>query len=237
MRSHSTILPADLGLGREATPVRKMPGRTARTSWRAFSASHKIESEAMRFFESTLERDMHTLLSADPEIVRFAVQPHRLTYWCDEPGSWPVKRQYVPDVIAQTKSRRCLIFEAKSQTFSTKAPWSLREPFIRKAYREDHGLEMVVLTESQIRSQPRLSNCQILLQHRPFVADHETMLVLRRVLETTRLPSSIGAVLEAAAGQGVDAPQGYSVILQMIMSGELSFDHSKALSLDCQVSR
>ena len=191
----------------------------------------------MRFFESTLERDLHTLLSADPDIVRFAVQPHRLTFWCEEPGSWPVKRQYVPDVVAQTRSGARIIFEAKSQTFSTKAPWTLREPFIRKAYREDHGLEMVVLGEPEIRSQPRLSNCRILLQHRPFVVDHETLLTLRRVLKGAYLPSSIGRVLDAAVGQGADAARAYSVILQMIMSGELSFDHVQMLSLECEVGR
>lgn len=217
--------------------MREIPGRTSRTSWRGWSSSHKIESEAMRFFESTLERDMHTLLSADPDIVRFAVQPHRLTYWCEEPGSWPVKRQYVPDVVAQTRSGACTIFEAKSRTFSTVAPWTLREPFIRKAYRDDHGLEMVVLTESEIRSQPRLSNCQILLQHRPFVADHETLLVLRQVLEMIRLPATIGVVILAAADRGAETARAYSVVLQMIMSGEVVFDHARPLSLDCEITQ
>lgn len=191
----------------------------------------------MRFFESTLERDMQTLLSADPEIVRFAVQPHRLTYWCDEPGAWPVKRQYVPDVIAQGRSGACVIFEAKSQAFATKAPWTVREPFIRRAYRDDHGLEMVVLTENEIRSQPRLSNCQILLQHRPFVADHETLMILRRALETTCLPATIGVVVSAAADRGAETAKAYSVVLQMIMSGELVFDHAQPLSLDCEITQ
>lgn len=140
-------------------------------------------------------------------------------------------------MVAQTRSGARIIFEAKSQTFSTKAPWTLREPFIRKAYREDHGLEMVVLGEPEIRSQPRLSNCRILLQHRPFVVDHETLLILRRVLKGAYLPSSIGRVLDAAVGRGADAARAYSVILQMIMSGELSFDHARMLSLECEVGR
>lgn len=237
MRSRSTISPADLGFGRDAQPVRKMPGRTYRTSWRGFSASHKIESEAMRFFESTLERDMHTLLSADPEIVRFAVQPHRLTYWAEEPGAWPIKRQYVPDVVAQMKSGVCVIFEAKSITFAGSNPWRSREPFIRKAYQEDHDIDLVVLTENEIRSQPRLANCQVMLQHRPFALDHETALIVRQVVEDFPSSSTIGAIQAAAAERGADRGRTYSVIMQMIMSGELKFKHDRPLALDSEITR
>lgn len=237
MRSRSTILPADLGLGREALPVRKMPGRVARTSWRGFSASHKIESDAMRFFESTLERDLHTLLSADPDVARFAVQPHRLTYWAEEPGAWPVKRSYVPDVLAQLKSGACVIYEAKSVAFAEAEPWRSREPFIRKAYRDDHGLELVVLTEHDIRIQPRLANCQMMLQHRPFAADPATLLLLRRVLETADLPTAIGTIIDRAIERGAEAAAAFSVIMQMIMSGELIFRHDRLLCPDCLVSK
>lgn len=83
-------------------------------------------------------------------------------------------------------------------------PWRSREPFIRKAYRDDHGLELVVLTEHDIRVQPRLANCQMMLQHRPFVADPATLLLLRQTLETMDFPTAIGMMVDRAIERGAD---------------------------------
>ncbi|RYG98946.1 MAG: hypothetical protein EON58_05545 [Alphaproteobacteria bacterium] len=236
MRITSKIEPASLGLGPEARPVRDVRRRSNRQSWRGFSASHKIAAASMGFCESVLEKDQHTLLSADPSVARFAVQPHRLTYTTFDKRGWPVKRTYTPDAVVQQRDGRCVVLEVKASVFANAETWRARERAIRSAYKEDHGLDFVVMTEAQIRNQPRLDNCKIMLRHRTFAPDPLSHLIIREVIGETVSPATIGGLLSMAEMLGGHRSRCFSAIMQMALDGEATIDLSVPLGDGSTVS-
>lgn len=232
----SSIEPPTLGLAPTARPVRDVRRRSDRQSWRGFSASHKIAAASMGFCESVLEKDQHTLLSADPSVVRFAVQPHRLTYTLFDSRGRPVKRSYTPDAVVQQRDGRCVVLEVKASTFANGEPWRSREQVIRAAYKNDHGLDFVVMTEAQIRNQPRLDNCKIMLRHRTFTPDPTSLLIVRQVIGEAVSPTTIGALLSAAEPIGGNRSRCFSAIMQITLAGEVAIDMSVPLSDASSVS-
>lgn len=232
MRLKSSIYPEHFGLTADLPSVRKMPGRVPLPTWRGWSSSHKAIGRA--FFETTLERDLLILLSADPNIVKFKVQPHALAYWSDE--ARPTKRSYVPDVVALDVSGQIVVLDAKATIYASHEKWLSKERAIRRAYEKDHGASFVVMTERQIRQQPRLSNCQIMLTHR-VPADLTGLTVVRGVIDQeVGGEVDIAAVSRAASSYGVEQARAFSVVMQMALAGELKLDHSAPLSLATKVA-
>ena len=230
----STIDPPSLGLDVDAQPVRKFARQRLKHTYRGFSASHKIASPSMAICESTLERDQHTLLSADPEVTRFAVQPHWLSFWTvDQDGAW-VRRRYAPDIIAEMRDGRRVVIEVKSAAFANTEKWRDRAKAIQSAYAE-HGIGFVVFTEADIRNQPRLDNSREMLRHRGFGRDHQTSLFVRWAMATVKPPATIADILAEVVRLGGEIDAAYSVVLQFALSGEVAVDLSAPLGDSSQV--
>jgi hypothetical protein len=227
-RPSSTIDPPSLGLSADAKPVRKFARQRLRHTYRGFSASQKIVSREMAICESTLERDQHTLLSADPNIIKFAVQPHWLSFWTVDRQGCRVLRRYAPDIIAEMRGGHRVVIEVKSQTFADTDKWRVRERDIRSAYAE-HGLDFVVFTEREIRNEPRLSNCKQMLRHRGFGQDARHTLLVRRAISVANSPSTVSAILGGVAQMGGEVDPAFSVLMQFALSGEVIIDLSSAL--------
>lgn len=189
----------------------------------------------MRICETTLERDTHTVLSADPEVLYFGVQPHWLTYVDFDDQGQAVRKRYAPDIIAQLRNGRRVVIEVKSTTFAKSEPWLSRQEAIRAAYAE-HDLDFVVLTEMEIRNQPRLENCRIMLSHRSFGHDARHLIAIRSSLGTVSSPSTIATIIEAAQVRGGDKSLSFSALMQMILTGEITADLSRPLGDDTPVS-
>lgn len=189
----------------------------------------------MRICESTLERDAHTILSADPQVLYFGVQPHWLTFVDFDDRGQAVWQRYAPDIIAQLRNGRRVVIEVKSTTFATSEPWLSRQEAIRAAYAE-HDLDFVVLTEMEIRNQPRLENCRIMLSHRSFGRDARHLIAVRSSLGTVSSPSTIATIIEAAQVRGGDKSLSFSALMQMILTGEITADLSRPLGDDTPVS-
>lgn len=182
----------------------------------------------MAISESTLELDQHTLLSADPAVVRFAVQPHWLSFWTVDSGGYWVRRRYAPDIIAELRGGRRVVIEVKGVTFANTEKWRLRERDIRSAYAE-HGLDFVVFTEREIRNEPRLSNCKQMLRHRGFGHDARHTLLVRRTISAATSPSTVSAILNGVAQMGGEVDPAFSVLMQFTLSGEVTIDLSAPL--------
>ena len=235
VQGRSTIEPAHWGLDRDALPVREFRKQRLRHAWRGFSSSHKIRSGRMRIVESTLERDAHTLLSADPQVLHFGVQPHWLTFVDRDEQGRAVRRRYAPDIIAQLRNGRRVVIEVKSVTFATAEPWASRHHAIRVAYAE-HDIDFIIQTEVEIRNQPRLENCRVMLSHRSFGLDARHLIAVRSSLGATSSPATISTIIDMAQTNGGEKSPSFSTLMQMILAGEIIADLSVPLSDSTLVS-
>ncbi len=189
----------------------------------------------MRICESTLERDAHTVLSADPQVLYFGVQPHWLTFVDFTDQGQAVWRRYAPDIIAQLRNGRRVVIEVKSITFAASEPWLSRQAAIRAAYAE-HDLDFVVLTELEIRNQPRLENCRIMLSHRSFGLDAQHLIAVRSSLGVASSPATIATIIDLARARGGEQSPSFSTLMQMILTGEITADLSRPLGDDTLVN-
>jgi len=182
-------------------------------------------------FRSLLERDLRTLLSANPEIQRYAIEPHTLEYFIPTEGGTFEKHSYVPDVVLQYRAGHIAVIDAKAQFFITTKNWRNCEPHITAAYNIDHNVPFVVLDESIIRLQPRLSNCEIMKRHRYVVEDVAALMRTRDVIACIPLPATIAEVAGAAR---INSPEGsdrvYTAIMNLSLAGEIDLDLSKPFS-------
>lgn len=235
MRSPSSIHPSHFGLVKGAKSARKVPRFSKTLAYRGFSASKKARGEAR--FNSLLERDLHTLLEVDPNVASFAVEPHKLTYFMPGPNGGVEKREYTPDVVVSDRRGNISVLDAKASFFRSLPQWREKEPVIRQAYEQDHGVKFQVLTERQIRAQPRLGNCQIVLIHSRGPIDVSLDLQLREILAASG-PISISE-LQNLVGRGENGDlreRVFSTVMALVARGVAHIDLGVPLSMGSVVS-
>jgi hypothetical protein len=228
MRQKSSIHPSHFGLVPGARPMRAWPKRRSTSSWDGQFASAKALGSS--WFEGFLERDFQTHLEADATIKAYSVQAHQLIYWApDETGEF-AKRLYTPDVAAIGVDGEILVFEVKAKAFRQQEKWLRLEPFIREAYAADHGARFSVFTETEIRAQPRLTNLEIMLRHRPPGNDELGELVVRTLIAQTGGRTTLGAIAEAAVAQAIEDRRSFSALMRLALCGAIKLDLSQPFS-------
>jgi len=234
MRKISKTTPADLGLSAGSGPVRKVKRRNYYRAVDGDGGDHK--ALGLSPFRSLLERDLRTLLSANPAIQCYAIEPHTLEYFIPTETGGHAKRTYVPDVVLRYRDCRAAVLDAKAFFFGTTKSWLKCEPHITAAYNIDHNVPFVVLSEGIIRLQPRLSNCEIMKRHRYIVEDVAALIRTRDVIANIGLPSTIAIVSEAAR---INSPEGcnrvYTAIMNLALAGEIDLDLSKPFSMATEI--
>lgn len=225
----SSLTRADLGLFPGTMPLGKHPRRGLTSSFTGVFASTKCFG--LPRFESLLERDFHTLLCCDPRIARYAVQSHQLTYFTPNDQGTYTERLYTPDFIVLFTSGRKLIVEVKAEAFTATDYWQFREPHIHRAYRRDHALDFVVITERRIRIQPRLSNLQTMLRFGGRHDDRSAVLAVSEVFEWLPHFTRIGEVCEAVRLGQDRMSRAYSALMYLALRGRLTLDLDTPFSL------
>lgn len=235
-RPLSVATPADLGLVPDAPVVRATPRYNYGVAIDGVGADHKALGRAP--FRSLLERDMRTLLGANPAIDCYAVEPHTLHYFIPNDRGGFDPHEYVPDVVCRYRTGDVVVVDAKACYFSSRPSWQAREPYIREAYELDHRVAFVVLDELDIRFEPRLSNCQILERHRYIVNDDEALARVRDALLVTGFPTSVGAVVSAAGLRSAPGTcRAYTALLNLALAGEVALDLGAPFTPDTTVWR
>lgn len=233
VRQPSSIHPAHFGLAIGAQPVRLASRRNRPGQWGGHYSSHKAIGPAP--FETLLERDFQTHLTASPYIKSYAVQPHHLIYWAPDESGAMVKRRYTPDIVALGLKGEVLVFEVKAKVLAESPKWRWLEPYIRDAYRLDHGVPFRVMTDLEIRAQPWLSNCEVMLRHRGAVRDPAGELTVRELVQDQACEPTIETIVAKAERRGVDERRSYSALMRMALAGEVILDLSTPLSADSRV--
>lgn len=164
-------------------PVRKIP-----RSYRAITgatASEKVGRAVAS--ESTLERDVFTLLEFDPDVDRYEEQPLTVLYH-DVAGE---ARHYTPDVLVWYREdvapgcwRRPMLAEVKYEADLADQWRAVRRRLAAaRMYAASRGWEFRVLTEREIRT-PYLANARFLLPFRRRPRCEESGTAERLLLET-----------------------------------------------------
>lgn len=125
--------------------------------WRVVGAVSPPNGSDLIEWESTLERDAIYLLVFSPFVKGLRSQPLHLEYW-----DGTSLRQHTPDLLADTHGGSTLV-EVKRQAVLENTKW--RTPLVRREA-ERLGYRYVILKDTVIRREPRLSNVRTLLRYR-----------------------------------------------------------------------
>lgn len=106
-------------------------------------------------YESGLERDFLRLCDFDPSIRDFRSQPFRLRYWMEDR-----ERSYTPDMLIGANR----LIEVKPESRTRKPEFRAWVTAVRAACVQ-MGYEFEVVTDAEIRRQPRLDNVVLLRRY------------------------------------------------------------------------
>ena len=118
-----------------------------------------LKTGRMVWFESFLERDFIHLLEFEPSVISFTEQPFTLEY-----GHQGKTRRYTPDFHVQLASQRQVVVECKPTAFLEHQDNPLKFAAAR-AWCAERGWAFRVVTEGDVRPQPRLANIKLLARY------------------------------------------------------------------------
>lgn len=188
-----------------------------RTTHRVVGRSPSLKSNRVVHWESQLERDMIRLLEFDPAVLSYREQPEPLMYY--EGGR---KRKYTPDFIAEMISG-VTMFEVKPSDQANTSPLRERLLAFKKKYAEQ-GISYLVMTDREIRKEPRLSNVIKLLRYQREVVSAENRAIIFDAVSSGA--QTLGGLQLYVHKQGVHISQIYALISQ----GNLAIDLNQPIN-------
>lgn len=224
--------PRTLGLDPDAKPMRIVPRRNYHHEFDGDGGDFKAIGRSIPF-RTLLERDLRTLLCADPMVDCYAIECHQLTYYVPDGSGDFVKHVYTPDVVALSVKQKLSVLDSKASAFANDPTWLALKTHIEEAYWRDYRVRFLVPEESDIRRQPRLNNAQIMLRHSYFADDKEALFRVRKIMGSRKAPITIGEIVVSA--ELLSEPgtcRAFSAIMNLALRGEIDIDHSMPINDD-----
>lgn len=195
------------------------------TNTRSKKVIGKFPSRKMNtavWWESQIERDFIYLLEADREVVAFKGQPFRVEYFLDD-----IKKTYVPDFYVERKGKRQVV-EVKP---ASKAGSEKNRDIFRCVSRvcEKNGYEFIVVTDKEIRVQPRLDNVKLLFKYSRTPLSHLVVSEVERYLRE-KGPTALGELMARVEGATIEQ------LLAMTYHGYVDVEHLEPISQTSPVS-
>ncbi len=211
-----------------------MPTRSIPKSHRSVTgriASAKLGRPAE--FESTLERDLLTLLEFDSQVLGYEEQPVTIGYTAPDGSS----RSYTPDVLVAYRGslvrrdpKRIELVEVKYRT-DLFADWPRLKPKLRagRAYSRERGWRFRILTEHEIRT-PYLQNARFLLGYRALAVDRCDVETVTNALRR-RPEVRIDQLLESISTDRWRRAELIPVLWHLVAAGALETDLGVPLTM------
>lgn len=114
-----------------------------------------LKNKKIVWFESLLERDFIYLIEFDKQIIRYEEQPFKIKYKLNQKS-----HSYTPDFLIERQNKKQII-EVKPQIKTEKEEFIVFSSSMKKLLASE-GYEYLVVTDSTIRLQPKLSNIKLL---------------------------------------------------------------------------
>lgn len=224
-RKRSYVDSPSLGLAPGCRPVRRIAKKSGRISRPGLFASRKTYGDREIRTESILEMEGLAHIEVNHRYERVAPQPHHLIFHHEKPDGSTRVHSYVPDCAVLTNEGRVIIVDFKWTYLRALPEWAVLEPVIREAYRLDHGATYQVLTEEYVLAEPRRTNVAVMLMHRPIEGAVSEIVAVRGAIGRLGLPSTIGAIREAARLPATGAiDPAFSALMELAMAGEVRID-------------
>ncbi len=173
-----------------------------------------IKTRKMHWYESLLERDFHYLLEIDPDVLSYDTQPLKIEYLLD--GKI---HKYTPDVRVIRRNRGQIV-EVKNEEKARKEEYVKLFRKVGPICKRE-GYQFVVVTDKDIRVQPRLNNVKLIYKYAKTRVTTEHQILLHRIFrekETLRLED----VIKGFASKGLRAAVVYALIFRGILWADLS---------------
>ena len=171
-----------------------------------------IKNGRMVWWESQIERDYLYLLEIDPDVVSYEEQPLKIRYYLDgEP------HLYTPDFRVIRRDKRQIV-EVKDKKAAVREEYV--ELFRRAApICQEQGYEFVVVTDLDIRIQPKLDNIKLIYKYaKAAVTSLHQILLYSLFADMASL--TLEEIIGGFASKGISG----SVVYALIYSGILSID-------------
>jgi hypothetical protein len=117
-----------------------------------------LKNKKTVWFESHLERDFIYLAEFDKNIIKYQEQPFKVKYFLD--GK---QRLYTPDFFVERKNKKQVV-EIKPQSKIETEEFTHFSNHMKDFFARE-GCEYLVITDSIIRLQPKLSNIKLLWRY------------------------------------------------------------------------
>lgn len=161
-------------------------------------------------WESLLERDYCAVLELDPAVLAYRSQPERMTLFVDGARRW-----HVPDFLVTLRSGDA--FHEVKPLAKTQKPDVNAMLTAAAAAAAERGLGYRVVTEEDIRLQPRLANAKLICR---YMCVEVSRLLRHDVITRVSLaPTTIGTLTEVLGERG-----GFVTVMGLIASGTLAID-------------
>ena len=130
-----------------------------------------LKNKKTVWFESHLERDFIYLAEFDKNIIKYQEQPFKVKYFFNGKA-----RFYTPDFLLHKRDKEQII-EVKPQSKFEKEDFVVFSDFMRDFF-TNKGYEYLVVTDSTIRLEPRLTNTKLLWRFAriPITVRHQVLI-------------------------------------------------------------
>jgi hypothetical protein len=170
------------------------------------------------WYESLLERDFMHLLEADPDVISYKEQPFKIRYALN--GKIHL---YTPDLLVARRLKR-QIAEVKPEVEAVTEEFQQLIRCVAPICGKD-GYEYLVMTEKQIRMQPRLKNIKLLQKYSRARVNYKAQLDAYAFF-AKRKEAALNEVFDYFAYTGAAK----NIVYALIYWGVLSIDLNRAIS-------
>jgi hypothetical protein len=178
----------------------------------------------MVWYESHLERDFIYLTEFDKDVIQYREQPFKVQYLLD--GK---RLHYFPDFLLERKSKKQII-EIKPQAKVEKSDF-VRFSKVMTNHLAKEGYEYLVVTDTTIRLQPRLSNIKLLWRYARLSITTKHKIMLYKLFENSAQLSFMKICL--CLGQKKEQRD---LVYALLFHGYLITDIERQITLDSSIS-
>ena len=167
------------------------------------------------------ELGLHYHLEFDPDIVWYKPQPEWITLEVD--GKLV---EHCPDFLCKTQSGYSYYLEAKGDE-EAQSPEVKARTNAAKAYAKARGMGYVLLTSSEIRREPKVSNSKLIFRH---VSDRKNPIMEEKIIGVLEKGPAQIRDIAAKIGSAIDATYGFT--LHLASKHVVQFDMEKMITVN-----
>lgn len=168
----------------------------------------------MVWWESQVERDYLYLLEFDPDVISYEEQPLKISYCLDGKA-----HLYTPDLRVVRHGKKQIV-EVKDDKNAHKEEWARLFQTVAPICQRE-GYEYTVVTDRDIRVQPRLDNLKLIYKYAKAVVTTEHQILLYGLFDNREL-LPLEEIIRGFLSKRATANTVYALIQKGILSVDLS---------------